>query len=225
MESATISLGCRCDAAWQIRRRFGTSRAFPFDWLVSPLPAITRLLRDGFDRITGNLEVINYHPNGWTVWNPDYRIFLHHEFARTPGGQIVPDWRDHVDEVAAKYRALGDRLFQTMKEAPAVTFIRRAGDFKMPGEQPLPTPPGQYLDLLDAIQDRMTARPRLILLNCTDTPDDPRIVADEVAQPSIEEMPDRSLIWRGSTIAYDAMFDRRFGASDGSLKAGQHLSA
>ena len=210
MTPLVISLGRRCGVAWQIRRRFNDSAAFPFDWLVTPLPAITQLVIDGFDHIADNLEAVDCGPVGWTIYNPEYRLYLHHDFPRDRSGLFTADWRSHTKNVADKYRFVGQRFLETIRKAPSATFVRQDGDFQMPGETPVYTPNAQYSDLIDALQSRMIASPRLILLNCAYTSADSRIITERVAAPTAEEIPDRTEIWRGSTIAYDAVFDRIF---------------
>ncbi len=44
-----ISLGRACDIAFHIRRCFGQEEAYPFDWLITPVEALTTLVRTDFD--------------------------------------------------------------------------------------------------------------------------------------------------------------------------------
>lgn len=202
-----VSLGQRCDVAWQIRRRFNIDTTSPFDWLVTPLPAVTRLINEGFSKITNNLVEAEYADNHWTIYNTDYRIHLHHEFPRAENGTMAENWRDHIPKVAEKFNFLGERFFNTMRNADSVIFIRNGGDLEMPREKPIPTTESDYIAILEALETITTNFKKLVLLNCSDVPDHSHIMSAILHPPTIEEMPNQSNKWRGSTINYDNLFD------------------
>lgn len=46
-----ISLGGRCEVAYQIRRATRSGTAYPFDWWVTPLDSVVKVLEGGFEGV------------------------------------------------------------------------------------------------------------------------------------------------------------------------------
>lgn len=40
-----VPVGCNCRNTWNLRRHFGFGNGFPFDWWITPLPALLSLLQ------------------------------------------------------------------------------------------------------------------------------------------------------------------------------------
>ena len=209
MSRLQISLGCRCDVAWQLRRAFGETAAYPFDWLVTPLSGVVGLLRNRFADLVNQkyLEVVRYNA-GWTVMNTRYQVFLHHEFKRSPGGMIAEDWRNDVENVSEKYRFISQRFFDALKKEKNIVFYRRGGEFDMPGEMDLPTSAKTVLELYEVLSFHSRSNPTLVMLNCAETPTSKGIIKESVAAPSVEDTPERADYWKGSAAQYDTMFAR-----------------
>lgn len=101
-----IGLGYDCRLAFNLRRTFGDPRAFPFDWWVTPLPALIAFLNEpSVDALYDPkwLEEDARRGKGiYAIRNSRYDIELHHEFPRGPDGAVVADWRQHLDQARAR---------------------------------------------------------------------------------------------------------------------------
>jgi putative papain-like cysteine peptidase DUF1796 len=100
-----VSLGGSCQAAYNLRRYYDFSTAYPFDWWITPLSGVIKLLRS-FD-----IEKL-YDPTRLkvgdkfeTVLHMDYALQLYHEFPRDHGnlfrngaGCVCPNFHDHLAE-------------------------------------------------------------------------------------------------------------------------------
>jgi hypothetical protein len=100
-----VSLGGQCETAYNLRRYFDFSTAYPFDWWVSPLSTVIRLLRDfDIDALYDTRRLEGTADFG-TVIHRDYDLQLHHEFPRDNAnrfgngvGRVCLDFRAHVAE-------------------------------------------------------------------------------------------------------------------------------
>jgi len=131
-----ISLGYRCEVAWQIRAMFGVEAAMPFDWLYTPLTSIPLMLEDCFQHMADPrwlepFEEVRLERRFVTVINRRYHVLLPHEFPQTEERSIVPDWRDHIPEVASKWAYLSDRWRQTLAAGGPIVFVRRGGELRL----------------------------------------------------------------------------------------------
>jgi len=121
-----IGLGHDCRLTYNLRRTFGFERAYPFDWWVTPLPALVAFLHDpSVERLydPARLEPVIHKTGIFAIRNADYDIELQHEFPRTPKGVVEPDWREHIP----KARARTDFLLRRMLALPAgsrLLFVR-----------------------------------------------------------------------------------------------------
>ena len=121
-----ISLGGNCEVAEHWRRFSGDQRAFPFDWWITPLPSVERILAGGFRNmcLTSNMKVINF---GRTVMCTHYCIAHHHDFPRVEGPSALIDTNAMADACAnaqQKYTALGRRFREACAPRRKVLFIR-----------------------------------------------------------------------------------------------------
>lgn len=121
-----VSFGTNCEVTHNLRRVYGLDEAHPFDWWITPLPALKPLIENGFafDITDDNLERTD---DGMSVINRRWKILHHHDFPRKDG-QIRDDWRDFTAEAADKYGVLARRLTRRLDEARTVTvFINGNG--------------------------------------------------------------------------------------------------
>lgn len=76
-----VSLGSFCMTAHQIRRRFPASKAFPFDWLVTPTVSLQDMFETGFSQLVqpNNMEIVT-EAAGLAVMCRRYGIMHYHDF-------------------------------------------------------------------------------------------------------------------------------------------------
>lgn len=76
-----ISLGGHCQTAYQIRRHFGTDKAYPFDWWVTPTKALVELLESGFVDIfrEEHMKIVQ-EDTGPAVMCGKYGLMHYHDF-------------------------------------------------------------------------------------------------------------------------------------------------
>jgi Putative papain-like cysteine peptidase (DUF1796) len=115
-----ISAGPRCTTAWHLRRVFKREQAYPFDWWVTPLPSLVRLLKES-KTFCFELEdlVILDTPHGETVLNRQWLLQHHHDFQRLDNGSIdcANLNADSLATLNQKYRFLFERLLKQIRDA------------------------------------------------------------------------------------------------------------
>lgn len=187
-----IGLGYDCRLAFNLRRTFGNPRAFPFDWWVTPLPALIAFLQDpSTERLYDPRWLEPDMRNGpiYAIRNRHYDIELHHEFPRTEDGAVVDDWRQHLDQARARTDYLLRRMLEPRPGA-RILFVRysKGQERREIGErfQPLAI---EIMQTLRALYP--DARPELLLI---DPPGG--VKAEGVSSLWIND-PDKSA-WRGT---------------------------
>jgi hypothetical protein len=118
-----VSLGGLCQVAYQIEHWFGYRFNSPFDWLVTPLEAIAKVLDDDGGSFSKKVRVMF---NGETAVCCYYGVAYQHEYLRDANRFVQID----VDALVAsqskmrhKYNKLKDRL----SSGPKTLFIRMGG--------------------------------------------------------------------------------------------------
>lgn len=212
MRPLLVSLGGRCDVAWQIHDAFGEMPAFPFDWLVTPLQSIPIMVEENFCDIADArwLEPSSYiHPFDGrtlaTIINTKYNVFLHHEFERSADGRIVADWRSTLDTVQQKWRFVTGRWIDLLQTAGEVVFFRRRGCFSMPDERDEPTTQDDFEAALTALRQR-APRCRMVVADAGCNIRHDSIVACEIGNPGAADWPNPDDYWKGATSAWRRAF-------------------
>ncbi|WP_277757415.1 DUF1796 family putative cysteine peptidase [Achromobacter denitrificans] len=205
-----LSLGGRCEVAWQLENLFGHKISGPFDWLVTPAQSIPGLIQERFSRIADPdaLDISHYiHPvtgaRLQTVLNRHYNVFLHHEFSRSPSGEISADWRNEIGKVSEKWQFVVGRWFETLRKASNVVFVRRRGNFTMPEEQDLPTTEADYRNLLDSL-DSISIAPRLAVADPGCEIAHERVYTATVGAAGPTDWADPGEYWKGATAGWQA---------------------
>ena len=122
-----VSLGVGCRVTYNLRRTFGIRHAFPFDWWVTPLPALVAFLDDpSLDRLYDpqHLKPVWKDGERFAIRNVHYDIELHHEFPRRPDGFVGEDWLDHLDQPRARTAHVWNRFNALPATARKVLFVR-----------------------------------------------------------------------------------------------------
>lgn len=121
-----ISLGTGCQTAYHLRLRLGCSEAHFFDWLVTPVPALLRLVEGGFsglfDRADDFVSLLAQTDQKPGMLHEPLRhrpldILFYHDFA--PGLA-----RSDLGEVREKYRFLATRWKAAVAEGGPILFVR-----------------------------------------------------------------------------------------------------
>ncbi len=121
-----VSLGLDCRLAFNLRRTFGIARAFPFDWWVTPLPALVAFLQDpSLDKLydPARLEPVIAKGGLFAIRNAHYDIELHHEFPRGDDGLVAHHWTAHIAKARERSAYLWSRLLG-LPEGSRVLFAR-----------------------------------------------------------------------------------------------------
>lgn len=119
-----VSLGSFCMTARQIRRRFPDTKAYPFDWLVTPTVALQDLFETEFAEIMlpENMQIVT-EDAGQAVMCKRYGLMHYHDFYDAKAGdRYVPTAvRAESLKNASKFGHLLKRLYSL---AGDVLFIR-----------------------------------------------------------------------------------------------------
>ncbi len=121
-----VSLGYDCRLAFNLRRTFGNPRAFPFDWWVTPLPALAAFLREPsvpalYD--PAQLLPVTLEGKLYAIRSARYDIELHHEFPRDKEGMVIANWPAHVARAQERTQFLLDRML-AIPAGARILFVR-----------------------------------------------------------------------------------------------------
>ncbi len=125
-----ISLGSNCAPAQAIRRHFGVGKAYPFDWWISSLDELIKVIECEFSRMFEPAEIEIYHASDWGVRSARYGISYHHDFTRQSDGSY--DYNSVISElrsVQEKYIRRFNRLDEDVS-AGRTLFIRYGVDLR-----------------------------------------------------------------------------------------------
>lgn len=119
--SKIISLGLDCQPAHYIRTLSKQTEAYPFDWLITPMETLPRILATGPESIFYDVaqfeDLHEKRPSNATIKHKDLGIVFFHDF---PPNQALGAF----SQVQSKYRHLASRWHSTLNENIAVLFIR-----------------------------------------------------------------------------------------------------
>lgn len=113
-----VSLGPNCRSAWNLRNALAFDRAYPFDWWITPARAMLAMIAADFDfRLQRHeLRVTGEGANS-SVYNLRYNVLHHHDFPRSPSGDVLPFGDGDIAKVEQKYKALFARFHQDLSNA------------------------------------------------------------------------------------------------------------
>ncbi len=128
-----ISLGQRCDVAFQLRCHSGNNVAHFFDWLVSPLDSVIGAFERDFEVFSPDHLETRFGDGHRYVHDRVSGFTFHHQFP-TVGPHVTDDYLLFYPGFAAKFRHLAER-FRAFATARPVTLVRR--DVDRPGAERL----------------------------------------------------------------------------------------
>lgn len=121
-----VSLGSNCEVTAALRDYFNVDRAYPFDWWITPLKSVKKILRDDFKSLL-NSEFLEVSKDKNTVHCKHYNILHHHDFTRGEGYQIIPDIESQIPNLKAKFEYLADRFFKDCATGKNLFIRNRVG--------------------------------------------------------------------------------------------------
>jgi hypothetical protein len=184
MSEFIASIGTNCEVAFNIRNTFAIGQANPFDWWFTPVQAVAAILRDRFalDVTEGNLS---HTTAPESVLNHKYGFLHHHDFARGEAERVLPQWRDQIPTVAAKYRFLADRFIAAGQRADTALLILNGDGAHRAYASPRVLDESVYAEIIAAAQDLFPrTRVTLAIFNGQSEPFDAALKAAE-ADPRI----------------------------------------
>jgi hypothetical protein len=119
------SLGPNCRSTWNLRNQTGQSRAYPFDWWITPSRSMLRMLAPGFhfELDPADLHVVSQPDSGETVYNARYHLLHHHDFPRDANHRHLPLTEAVIRGVREKYQALFARFQAEVAAAHRPVFV------------------------------------------------------------------------------------------------------
>lgn len=154
-----VSFGPNCRTAWNLRDYFKVSRAYPFDWWITPPRSMLAMTQRDFlfSLSMDDLEIVASEGTVATVFNRRLGVDHHHDFERDEAFRLLSITAEQVASVEQKYQALFTRMWSDLDAAAAplivVGGLRTARD-EARGE---PFPPSAQ-DVIDGIRDRVGAK-------------------------------------------------------------------
>lgn len=124
-----VGLGVRCEVAYNLRRFFDFSTAYPFDWWITPTTALLAFLAkpdagDLYDpaklELSARANSVR-HVSG---------ILLFHEFKRdndVASKPVRPEWREALDKPRQRTAALTERFLGLNAPGNRIAFVRQPG--------------------------------------------------------------------------------------------------
>lgn len=122
-----VGLGMRCEVAYNLRRAFDFSTAYPFDWWITPTKALLIFLAnpDAADLYEPAKLELSARANSVRHTSG---ILLYHEFQRdndAPKKPVRPEWRDGLDKPRQRTAVLTKRLLGLNAPDNRIAFVRQ----------------------------------------------------------------------------------------------------
>jgi tetratricopeptide (TPR) repeat protein len=114
-----ISLGFRCDVAFQLRMHSGNNTSHFFDWLATPAGAISQIFDRRFDVFHPDHLVQRSENNKDCVADRKTGVVFWHQFPLHQGALIAPHLLFYKP-FAEKFAHLGRRFIKTVHEQPVI---------------------------------------------------------------------------------------------------------
>lgn len=156
-----VSLGAVCEVAYQVRRLTRSERAYPFDWWVTPLASVLKVLEAGAPAVfeAANLMKVPDYGGVPALYSRLSGTVHRHEF---PAGEdyLALGEAEMAERLIPKYEALQARLVDDCAEGTTL-FVRQC----LPAHDPKDDALEETLDQLHAALATFAADPRLLLLD------------------------------------------------------------
>jgi hypothetical protein len=117
-----ISLGDRCEVAFQFRRVLGRESSSFFSWNITPLPTLARLLET---RFAGIFELENLRPDEYLVYDKAAHFFFHLQGEGRKSADH-PSFPDDVARHKEKAAYLINKLYSDASSGKRIAYFYRA---------------------------------------------------------------------------------------------------
>jgi len=123
-----ISLGNNCEVSFQIRRLLGWDVAYYFNWLITPLDSLIRIISNDFTDSL-KIEKLNLDFSSEMVVDTMYNISYHFPFQHISFDGSIQKFLGHVHrELQAKMNYLKNRFYQICSSEHNVLYIIKTDD-------------------------------------------------------------------------------------------------
>lgn len=117
-----VSLGAWCQVAEQVKRCFGEVTTGPFDWLVSPLESVIKILNDDARSLGSDAVHLDL-----TAISTTYGCLYHHEFPRDADSRCIIN-EQALQDTQSKLKYKWASLKRALSNNEPTLFIRFGGD-------------------------------------------------------------------------------------------------
>lgn len=117
--------GPNCRTAFHVRRIFGITNGNPFDWSITPLESVGRII-ENWEQFSIEAEDIELDTKFRTVVNNKWALLHHHDFPRDEHHQVIVDGlrnRHVLGNLNQKYRFLLNRFMTRLRAAQSPLLI------------------------------------------------------------------------------------------------------
>jgi len=130
--NSILSLGSHCEPSDHYRRFFGEEPSSPFDWLITPLSSLLKILEDN-----GNSFGLKITPalDDTSVECLHYGCLYHHEFEKLPSGKIFIT-SDQIQNCRDKLTYKYEKMIRIAKNTAPI-FVRWVHPTEKPSNQDL----------------------------------------------------------------------------------------
>ncbi len=192
--SRIIPLGQRCRLTHNLRRHYGFTTGYPFDWYILPLKGLLEILRQDLDPggIYREDLLEEQRDEAGRVRHIRHRrlgIIHEHDFDKE-ADVVVPHWREQIPRAAARFASLAGRLRERAPGPPPLFVRERHGADK----------PEQLLALRDALAALQPGGFHLLAVNYH-----AGTVPGGIPAIRVEEKP--GFGWRGDPEAWSAALE------------------
>jgi tetratricopeptide (TPR) repeat protein len=118
-----ISLGFRCDVAFQLRMHGQENVAHFFDWLATPIEGVIAIIKNDFNVFYPDHLVLNTGHKPHCVEDVITKTLFHHQFPFY-AGHMQPDFLMAYEPFIKKFNYLAER-FRTFLRTKPVTLVRQ----------------------------------------------------------------------------------------------------
>ncbi len=132
-----ISLGYRCDVAFQLRMHGKENISHFFDWLSTPLDGVIKIIEADFNVFHPDDLVLATDEKPHYVKDQVTGVHFYHQFPLY-AGHVQPDFLLHYDAFIKKFRYLAERFRQYASSKP-VTLVRQGAGMTAAAVEPLET--------------------------------------------------------------------------------------
>ncbi len=161
-QRSLISLGLRCDVAFQLRMHSGSNVSHFFDWLVTPVDGLINIIKSDFKVFNPDDLVLDCKTIPHSVVDARTKVVFFHQFP-VFNGHVPPDFLLYYSSFAGKLAHLAERFRKYMATRP-VTLVRRditpdkAAELEAALEERFPNADFQMLYLIHGTDGFVTRR-------------------------------------------------------------------